>query len=980
MNTCAMDQTEEKISLLRPAFSLVAIGASAGGLEALERMFARIPGDTGAAFVVIQHLSPDHKSMMATLLARHTPMEVVTATEGMELKANRVHLIPPGSILRLESNLLTLAPKIPRVLSLPIDEFLNSAAQSRGAETIAVVLSGTGTDGTRGAGAIHEAGGLLVAQAPQDARFDGMPASVISTGLVDSILPADELGSWIGAILSQGAQPRLPDLVEVDVFDEGEDDPLYDILRALGAASAIQFGDYKPGTIRRRIERRMLLRRSVDLAQYRDQVLHDAGEIEALRHEILVAVTSFFRDPESFRALATEIDSLVQEAHADRRPVRIWSVATATGEEAYSLAILALESCAKQKIWPGVKVFATDVSSPNVEMASAGSFPESIVAEMPPEIVERYFVLRHGRLSVRPELRQCMVFARHNAIVDPPFTRIDLLSCRNMLIYLRPSAQDRVLTRLQYALRPGGILFLGSSETIGASHPAFEPLHASHHIWRLSLDAPRPVLTGDRNLPLSRTLPQTNRFLRPSPPPGVSVADQAMEVLHKSFAPPPALLLNGANEIIHSFGEVSSFVTLRPGFASLDVLRLLPEPLVPVATALLFRLRRMDDAGPQSSQYVPLHASDTKIERMVRLSVVAVRHAEDGEAVLMVFEAKEADGGGVQIQTVDVGWETNERLEMLEAELNTLRDTLRTTIEEMEASNEELQAANEEMMASNEELQSANEELQSVNEELNTVNAEFQEKIEILNRMNADLDGLTRVAPMGTIFVDEDLCLTRFSPDTARIFRLRGGDVGRPLVDLTHRLDYPDLIDDLSDALATGQTRQREAAGPERRRYLVRILPYLPPSSTRNSAVLSFVDITESRTLRMMQAVLDGFAATVAVLDREGRIEMVNEAWRRFALENGGDLSKAGPGSDYFAACSVAAGDQEAMRAAEGLRAVLAGEISTFRWEYPCDGPEMKRWFLMQVRGLPEGFEGAVVSHLDVTPWKYPSQTPDVGE
>jgi two-component system CheB/CheR fusion protein len=574
-------------------------------------MFHRIPGDTGAAFVVIQHLSPDHKSMMAALLARHTPMEVVTATDGMELKPNRVHLIPPGSILRLEKNLLTLAPKIPRILSLPIDEFLNSAAHSRGAKTVAVILSGTGTDGTRGAAAIHEAGGLLVAQSPQDARFDGMPASVIATGLVDRVLPADELGLWISAILSRGAPPRLPDQVEAELIEEGEDDPLYDILRVLGAASAIQFGDYKPGTIRRRIERRMLLRHAVDLAHYRDQVLKDPGEIEALRHEILVSVTSFFRDPESFRALATEIDALVREAHAERRPLRIWSVATATGEEAYSLAMFALESCARQQIWPGIKVFATDVSGPNVEMASAGSFPESIVAEMAPDLVDRYFILRQGRLNVRPELRQCMVFARHNALVDPPFTRIDLVSCRNMLIYLRPSAQDRVLTRIQYALRPGGVLFLGSSEMIGAAHTAFEPLHPAHHIWRLSQLAPRPVLIGDRGLPLSRTFTRTDRFLAPTTP-SFSIADQAAAVLQKAFAPPPALLLNGANEIIHSFGEVTPLVSLRPGVASLDVLRLLPEPLVPVATALLFRLRRMDDPRPQSSPYVMVPASDGK--------------------------------------------------------------------------------------------------------------------------------------------------------------------------------------------------------------------------------------------------------------------------------------------------------------------------------------------------------------------------------
>lgn len=971
MEATACNQTDTLSPIRSTARSLVVIGASAGGLEALERLFDNFPEDTGAAIIVIQHLSPDHKSMMATLLGRHTKMEVVTATDRMELRANRIHLIPPGSILLLDGNLLRLAERPLNRPNLPINEFLHSTDYSRRIETIVVIMSGTGTDGTRGAGAIHEAGGLVVVQSPQDARFDGMPTSAIAAGCVDQVLPAEEIGQWIASVLTGRSPWKTNGSVVDDLVSSGDEDPLNDILRLLRNASSIQFGDYKPGTIRRRIDRRMLLRNAEDLNQYRDIATNDPNEIEALWQEILVSVTSFFRDPESFRALSSEIDTLVREASAAHRPLRIWSVGTSTGEEAYSLAILSLESCARQKIWPSVKVFATDVSGRNIELASTGSFPDSIAAEMTPELVDRYFVSRHGRRVARPELRQCIVFARHNALVDPPFTRIDLVSCRNMLIYLRSSAQERVMTRFQYALRPGGILFLGPSEMIGAHSPAFESVNLTHRIWRVSADLPRPIISVEKGAPLSRTLAPTERFssTRPGAP---TLADQAKAALLEIFSPPPALLLDSSNEIIHSFGDVTPFISLRPGAASLDVLRLLPEPLIPVANALLFRLRRTNDAQPQTSQFLPVPSDGERCETLVRLTVVPVSSPEVGDSALLVFETAAPNDTGALLPTVDVGWETTVRLEMLESELHATREALRSTIEEMEASSEELRATNEEMMASNEELQSANEELQSVNEELSTVNAEFEEKIDILNRVNADLDGLTRVAPMGTIFVDEGLCLSRYSPDTVGIFRLREGDVGRPLGDLAHLLDYPTLIENLGEAVATGQISQREVAGPDGKRFLVRILPYRLPGSERNAAVLSFVDITESRALRMMQAVLDGFAATVAVVAHDGRIEMVNEAWNRFAVENAGDVVLTGPGSNYLSACAKAGDDSTASRAADGVRAVLSGQLKTFQLEYPCDGPDHKRWFLLHVESLPKDFEAAVVSHIDVTRWKYP--------
>ena len=964
---------------------LVAIGASAGGLDALERFFDGLPADTGAAYVVIQHLSPDHKSMMSTLLARHTAMPVLTVTDGQVLQADVVHLIPPGAILRVEGDKLTLVPKQPRVLSLPIDEFFNSAAQVWGARTIGVVLSGTGTDGTRGAGAIHQAGGLLAAQAPIDAKFDGMPVSVIASGLVDCIRPVDDLGPWVAEIIRLGLsmaeridERALPEREGGE--DEDGDDPYYDILRGLSGSAGINFGDYKPGTIRRRIERRMMLRRITELSEYRDLLEADRAEMNVLRREILVSVTRFFRDPEAFSALVPMIETLLRDAHQRRAPLRLWSAATATGEEAYTLGILALDACHRLGIWPGVKVFATDVDPSNIEIASAGSYPDSISAEVPPEFLERYFEAANGRYLVRSELRQCMVFARHNLLSDAPFTRIDLVSCRNFLIYLRVNAQERALRRLQYALRSDGVLFLGSSETIATVQPEFLAVNAQQRIWRLLRHAPRPVIAETMAAPGQRLLKPRERLMR-SEPQAVSAVDQGMAALLRAYAPPPAVLLNAENEIVHSYGDVGQFLALRPGTASLDILKLLPEALVPVATAVLFRAKRSEVESP-ASHYVPLAATEDQPERFVRLAVLPVLTEGIGPMRLMVFESFSATSSPAAVQTVDIGWETSERLAMLEAELSATRESLRVTIEEMEASSEELQATNEEMMASNEELQSANEELQSVNEELNTVNAEFQEKIEILNRMNADLEHLTRVVPTGTIFLDSDLRLMRFSPDTVKIFRLRDGDVGRPLADLTHVMDYPDLIDEIGNATFTGRSSDREVSTQDGRRYLVRILPYAMPSEPNRSVVLLFVDVTDSKTAMTLRAILDSLIESAVVLDSRGIIRHANARWLRFGAENGADLRLISPGADYLRGWTLpeeGAGEPYRRAARDGIVAVLEGRRDSFSLEYPCDSPTARRWFLLEARALPEGIGGAVVCHLDVSRWHFRREEPARG-
>ena len=763
---------------------VVAIGASAGGLDALEKLFASLPADCGAAFVVIQHLSPDHKSMMASLLARHTRMPVVMVEEDLPIVPNQVFLIPPGSIMHMDGRLLRLTPKNPRTLTLPIDVFFQSLATHHGDHAVGVVLSGTGSDGTRGAGAINEAGGFLLAQDPENAKFDGMPRSVIATGLVDAILPVEVMAQRIVAHITNQPAP----LSDADrqplgrALAVGPDAAMSGILHLLLQLGGINFEDYKPGTVMRRIERRMAVKQVGSIEAYLDLLNQDRAEVLTLRRELLIPVTSFFRDTESFDAVMRQVVDPIVAGKEAGQTIRVWCAAVSTGEEAYSIAMLFLEAFDQAKRWPALKIFATDVEQMNIETASAGVYPESIVAEVPPQQIERFFVKKGNSFVVKNELRQCIVFARHNLLSDPPFTKMDLVVCRNALIYFRSTAQDRALRRMQYALGPKGYLFLGSSESLGELQRDFQTLSARHKIWQvlrptsLPLDMSRGTASSLAGLVSARRPVASSNLARL----GSGAVDLGYATLLKAFAPPAAILVNASHQLVHSYGEVHAFLRIREGQASLDINRILPDALIPVAAALLFKCARENTSV--TSDVVRLSLPPTLPEQEahrinLRLSAWPAGEVEGERLTLLAFEPSSSADRADKPVPVDIGSETSERLEVLEHELAATRESLQATIEELETSNEELQATNEEMMASNEELQSSNEELQSVNEELNTVNAEYQEKIDILNRVNADLDNLARVVSSGTVFVDEHLNLTRFSSDAAQIFRLRDTDV-----------------------------------------------------------------------------------------------------------------------------------------------------------------------------------------------------------
>lgn len=953
---------------------VVAIGASAGGLEALERFFTHCPPDTGAAFVVIQHLSPDHKSMMTDLLARYTSMKVRMVEEDLAIDANQIFLIPPASVMRIQDGRFRLTPKHPHLLTLPIDIFFISLAENSGSRSIGVILSGTGSDGTRGAAAINTAGGFLLAQEPRESKFDGMPGSVIATGLVDAVLSADHLAPRIVSHMNN--LPLGEDSTPVQLPDAAggsEEDARHGIINLLLQSSGIDFNDYKPATLNRRMERRMQVRQTRTYSEYLSLLRRDINEVAVLRRELLIPVTGFFRDAEVFESLTRlVIQDLV--ANCTAGPLRVWVAGCSTGEEAYSIGIAFFEAFEKLRRWPSLKIFATDVNQHNIEFAAAGRYTESAAAELTTERLERFFTRTGNHYFVKPELRQCIVFARHNLLSDPPFTKMMLVSCRNTLIYFTPEAQKRALDRLEYAIEPKGFLLLGTSESLASHGKGYEVLQGKHKIFRRT-EVSRHISLGlgtrDTRAPyVAETVSARRATERRRPLVDGVATDEAMSILLESYMP-PAILVNEMQEAVHFFGRVQPFFRAREGSASLALSHILPENIVPVASALLFKAAK--ERMPIVSDYLRVRIEGQDEEQVIRLSVRPMQPRGDEQMLLLVFEPCQPSFPDSSSTPVDIDAETAARVEVLQRELEATRESLQATIEELETSNEELQATNEELMASNEELQSSNEELQSVNEELNTVNAEYQETVGILNRINADLDSMSKAVGVATVFVDGALNLNRFSPDAVNVFRLREGDIGRPLEEIVHVLQYPELISDLRLTIDTGRMHERHTLANDGREFLVRLLPYSIPSTHQNGAVATFIDISATLERDRLQAILDGLPEHIAVLSPDGTIMMVNAAWNRFATANGeADLRQCGVGSNYLKACGdgvTGPPDSDAQKAYIGIKSVLEGTSALFSLQYPCHSPTEKRWFLMNAAPIRAANYGAVVSHINISAW-----------
>jgi two-component system CheB/CheR fusion protein len=860
---------------VKRAFHVVGIGASAGGLDALERFFDALPNDTGMAFVVIQHLSPAFKSLMDQLLRRHTQLPIHLVEDGMEVEPNHVYLIPPKKEMIISDGRLLLSEREQnQELTLPIDVFFRSLAQDCGEHAVAIVLSGGGSDGSRGIRDIHEAGGLVIVQDGDSAQFDGMPRTARDAGVAQWVLSPAEMPS----VLLQYAAGQASQAVPVGVA--GEPEGMNTVYRMLQEEYSIDFTQYKPSTVTRRIERRLSLARSQNIKEYVRHLKEDKLELDVLYRDLLIGVTRFFRDEAAFHVLEQTVLPELFERTPHDRALRIWVTGCATGEEVYSLAIVLSDLMLEFGTRP-IKIFATDVHRGSLERAARAVYDEEAVQNVTPERLARYFLRVGNTYQVVPDLRQMVVFAPHNVIRDAPFTRVDLITCRNLLIYLQPAAQQKVLSLLHFALNRGGVLFLGPSENVGVLARDLETIDKHWKIYRKLSDvraAQSPRASTLLTEPRLELVTQTASASRYSLSQLLATYDALLEDVM-----PPSLLVSDRGELIHTFSGASRFLHFRDGRPGLDVFDCVDAEL---KMALVGGLKRaLVEAAPIVFQGVRLQTDgESKVYKVTLRSVQ--RRNMGTPHVLISFEAREPAERAPELETeIRLDQVSREQLAHLEAELSHAKQNLQAAVEELETSNEELQASNEELQASNEELQSTNEELQSVNEELYTVNTEYQGKISELTELANDMDNLLSSTDIGTIFLDGELKIRKFTPQIAGAFSLMAHDVGRSIETFAHKMDHPELVGELKHVLTTGERIERELRDVAGKALFLRILPYRTKGRV-DGVVLTLIDMTGLRAAEnalfheryLLNSLLRGVPDAIYFKDARGRFIRMNHA------------------------------------------------------------------------------------------------------
>ena len=849
-------------------FHIVGIGASAGGLEPLERLFSRLSPDTGMAFVVVQHLSPDFKSLMSELLSRRTSMPVRLAEHEMPVEPNCVYLIPPTKEMTIKQRRLLLHDKDPKHgLALPIDLFLRSLAHDLGERSVAVILSGSGSDGSRGIQDIRRAGGTVFCESPETAQFNGMPVSAMNTGVVDQVLPAEEIASAIAAL----GRPTVRDEAPPETADLGSDA----ILRLLRDEYGIDFSHYKASTVTRRIERRLALNRSLDLEMYADQLRNDPRELNSLYEDLLIGVTRFFRDDAAFAVLNAKVIPEIVERTTGDEQIRVWVPGCATGQEPYSIAMMLHEQLARARRPIHVKILATDVHKTSLEVASAGVYSEAQVAGISPERLEQFFTLKADGYHISQSLRESIVFAPHNLIRDAPFTKLDLVVCRNLLIYFQPHAQQTVLTLFHFCLKPGGFLFLGSSETPGALLDEFDTIDEHSKVYRKRRDI---ALPRDLKLPLARSAAMPRAALAALPR-SAAIQPQllaAYDRLLDRFMP-PSFLVDMDGTLVDSFGGVAPLLKVKQRRPSQLLVEMLDEDLKAVISGALHRLRRnpetvicADVAIPGQPGPLAVTAEPIRTGQGVA-SHVLITIETDGAAApqSLVVTPRPAEFDRSAASPPREHSASTIHVQTLEEELSYTKQNLQAAIEELEATNEELQATNEELIASNEELQSTNEELHSVNEELYTVNHEYQKKNTELQELNNDIEHLLNGTDVATIFLDRELCIRKFTPRIAETFDLLPQDLGRSIRSFSHDLTHHTLIPDIERVLRDGTFVETQTWDSRDRCYFLRILPYhargkaAAPAADRaaspsppDGVVLTLIDISALEEARSRLAQL----------------------------------------------------------------------------------------------------------------------------
>ena len=832
------DKTEEQNAI-------VGIGASAGGLEAIESFFQEMPLDSGMAFVVIQHLSPDYKSMMVELLSRKTKIPVHRAEDGLKVKPDNIYLIPPKKNISIFHGKLILTNQKNReeiLINLPVDIFLKSLAEDQGDRAVAVILSGSGSDGTRGVRLIKERGGLVLVQDEASAKFDGMPKAAVSTGVADFILPPGEMPSQLLAWL------RHPYTVKQESKQKEirQDSGLTKLFSLLRSKTQVDFTHYKMNTISRRIQRRIAVTQSQDLDAYVDYAAKIPAEVKSLYRELLIGVTSFFRDSDVMGQLEHQFLPQLFKTITDNE-LRFWIAGCSTGEEAYTIAILSCEVCEKLGVNADIKIFATDIDKEAIAKASIGLFSESIAADLSPAVLTKYFYRRGDQYQIARRIREMIVFAQHNLVKDPPFTRIDFVSCRNLLIYLQPVLQQRALEMFNFSLKPGGMLLLGTSETTGTMDNFFESLDQKGKIYKaLGKTNPVPVQIehSQRNQNIQIPLPAGNIRIpgRAAERSEEKLAQRLLNAISNWYVP-LCVVVNEQLEVVYTTGDSRGLFTLPPGRAVYDITKMVDQKIaIPLATGIQKVFRTNEE-----TIYTNVRVREQNIERNLRLNIRSLPGRKtEAPLVSVIFEdINEMTTDDLPPNECNLDEETDQRLRDLEQELQSSRENLQATIEELETSNEELQATNEELLASNEELQSTNEELQSTNEELYTVNSEYQKKIMELTEAKNDIENLLSSSRIGTLILDEDLSIRHFSKSTKDLFNILESDIGRPLAHLSHKISDFDLITSVQKVQKSDETMEKRVKSENGKCYLVRIIPYRVGPDSYAGIVVTIVDISD---------------------------------------------------------------------------------------------------------------------------------------
>ena len=880
------------------SFPIVGVGASAGGLEAFTQLLKALPPDTGMAFVLVQHLAPTHASALAEILSRSTRMPVMEVRDEPAVEPNHVYVIPPDCDMIIAAGTLQLVPRQGgRGAHRPVDEFFRALAEDRRHQAIGVVLSGTASDGTLGLEAIKAEGGITFAQ-DDSAQHEGMPHSAIASGCVDLVLPPDRIARELVRIA------RHPYAVPVPGAREREGEPkLAKVLQLLHRATGVDFSQYKSNTLYRRVTRRMVLQELNDLQDYAEFLQHNPGEMEALYSDILISVTSFFRNPEAFEALKEKVFPRLLENRARHDAVRIWTLGCSTGQEAYSVAMAFAEFAEGEGSQVPLQIFATDLSEAGVETARAGVYPKDIVQDVSPERLRRFFVEVDGHYRIAKSIRDACVFSRHNVLADPPFSRLDLVTCRNVLIYLETVVQQTLMPILHYALKPSGFLWLGTSETIGSFRNLFEPLDAKQRIYARKTGphgahfalqhgaAPRAPFVPVAARPTSLA-PELHR--------------EADRLLLARFAP-PSVLISADLDILQYRGDTGPYLAPAPGKASLALPKMLREGLLVGVRAALARAGKLGKPTREEG----LRVKSDGLWREVAVEVVPLkgrdgkdRDGKDGDGkdggFLVLFDqpgqpaaiihdgAAAVDDGAARPAQPPA--EAQRDIARLEHELAATREYLQSVIEQQETANEELQSSNEEIQSANEELQSVNEELetskeeiQSSSEELATVNDELSNRNAELNRLNNDLVNVFASVQLPIVLVGPDSRVRRFTPAAEKLLNLVPGDIGRPLAHIKLGLvDLPDLEPLLGEVLETVSNRELEVRDQRGTRYALRLRPYRTLDNRIDGVVMMLVDVDLlKRAHEYTEAIVATVREPLLVLDAELRVRTASESFCR---------------------------------------------------------------------------------------------------